>query len=428
MRIIADLHIHGPYSRATSRDTTIANLEKYARMKGVSLLGTGDFTHPEWMKALKSELAEDGSGILKTKSGFPFMLSTEVSNVYEQGGKVRKIHNVLHAPDLATAAQVNEFLGKKGNLRFDGRPTFSGMGCPELVEGLMQISGDIAVIPAHAWTPWFGIFGSKSGFDSVEECFSDQARHIFALETGMSSDPAMNWRLSSLDGYALVSNSDAHSYWPWRMGREANVFELPELTYGGIMDAVREKDKERFIGTVEVDPGYGKYHLDGHRECSVRLTPAQSAKAGNICPSCRKPLTIGVLHRIEELADRPEGYTPKGAIPFSITLPLGEIIAAAKGLGNPNARGVWEAYTKLIRRFGSEFSVLMDAPIEGIKEVADAKVSALVGLMREGKLAVEPGYDGVYGKLSAKDEEKSASRREEVAREKEPQRRLSGFF
>jgi uncharacterized protein (TIGR00375 family) len=423
MRVIADLHLHGPYSRATSRGTTIANLEKYALMKGVSLLGTGDFTHPEWLKILKAELTEDGSGILRTKTGFPFMLSAEICNIYEQGGRMRKIHSVLHAPDFATVDQVNEFLGKKGNLRFDGRPTFSGMGCQELVEGLMQISKDIVVIPAHAWTPWFGIFGSKSGFDSVGECFGDQEKHIFALETGMSSDPAMNWRLSALDKYALVSNSDAHSYWPWRMGREANVFELPELSYAGIMGAVKEKDKDKFIGTIEVDPGYGKYHLDGHRECGVRLTPSESAKGGKMCPSCRRPLTIGVLHRVEELADRPEGYTPRGAIPFSTMLPLAELIAASKGVENPNARSVWEVYMRLMKRFGSEFSVLMDAPPEGIKEASDARIAGMVALMREGRIKVDPGYDGVYGKLSA-----GKGALEKPSEEKGPQRRLSGFF
>lgn len=425
MRVIADLHLHGPYSRATSRDTTIANLEKYARMKGVGLLGTGDFTHPEWLKAIKSNLSEDGTGILRSRTDFPFMLSAEVSNVYEQGGKFRKIHSVLHVPDVATAEQVNDFLGKRGNLRFDGRPTFSGMPCPELVEGLMQISKDAAVIPAHAWTPWFGVFGSKSGFDSVEECFGDQTKHIFALETGMSSDPAMNWRLSALDRYALVSNSDAHSYWPWRMGREASVFDLPKLSYGGIMGAIRERDAGRFTGTIEVDPGYGKYHLDGHRECGVKLTPSESEKTKRMCPSCKRPLTIGVLNRVEQLADRPEGYVPKGAIPFSTMLPLAEIIAAAKGLGNPNSRGVWEAYTALLKRFGSEFSVLMDAPPGGIAEASDAKIAGLVSLMREGKLSVEPGYDGVYGHLSV--QEKAAGRPKEPE-EKGPQKRLTGFF
>ncbi|MCK4827377.1 DNA helicase UvrD, partial [bacterium] len=234
MKIFADLHIHGPYSMATSRSTTLQNLEKYARIKGLNLLGTGDFTHPTWLQMLKNDLKEDGSGILKTESGFSFMLTTEVSNVYEQDGKTRKVHNVIHAPDFETVAQINEFLGKHGNLIIDGRPTFSRMTCPEMVEGLMGISPDIVIIPAHAWTPWFGVFGSKSGFDSMEECFKDQTKHIFALETGLSSDPDMNWRLSSLDKYAFVSNSDAHSFWPWRIGREANVFELGKVTFDGI--------------------------------------------------------------------------------------------------------------------------------------------------------------------------------------------------
>jgi uncharacterized protein (TIGR00375 family) len=420
MRIMADLHIHGPHSRATSRSITIENLEKYARMKGLNLLGTGDFTHPEWMKALKGELTEDGSGVLKTKTGFSFMLSAEVCNVYEEGGRLRKVHNVIHAPDFGTVGQINEFLGKHGSLRTDGRPVFNGMTCPELVEGLMSISHEIAVIPAHAWTPWFGIFGSKSGFDSVEECFKDQARHIFALETGMSSDPAMNWRLSSLDRYALVSNSDAHSYWPWRIGREANVFELTEISYQNMMKAVKERDRNRFLYTVEVDPSYGKYHFDGHRDCKVRLSPSESLKKGNICPVCRRPLTIGVLHRVEELSDRPEGYLPKDYVPFKTLLPLTEIVAAVRGTSQLYSKKVWEEYTRLVRRFGSEFEVLIEAGREALKEVSGEKVADVIIGIREGRLRVEPGFDGVYGRLSLDE------RQEE--RPKSPQSSLDGFL
>ncbi len=400
MKIFADLHIHGPYSMATSRNTTVQNLEKYARMKGLNLLGTGDFTHPTWLQMLRSSLREDGSGILRTESGFSFMLSTEVSNVYEQDGKRRKVHNILHAPDFDTVAQINDFLGRHGNLIVDGRPTFNGMTSPELVEGLIGISKDIVIIPAHVWTPWFGVFGSKSGFDSVEECFKDRTKHIFALETGMSSDPGMNWRLSSLDRYALVSNSDAHSFWPWRIGREANVLELDRMTYSGIFDAVKEKDPKRFMMTIEVDPSYGKYHFDGHRQCSVCLDPSETKKTGSMCPVCRKPLTIGVLNRIEELADRPDGYTPSGAIPFKRLLPLTEIIAAVRGTDQLYSKHIWEDYGKLMERFGSEFEVLLNAHENDIRSTLNEKVARLVISIREGKAAVSPGYDGVYGRLS----------------------------
>jgi uncharacterized protein (TIGR00375 family) len=420
MRIMADLHIHGPHSRATSRSITIENLEKYARMKGLNLLGTGDFTHPEWMKALKGELTEDGSGVLKTKTGFSFMLSAEVCNVYEEGGRLRKVHNVIHAPDFGTVEQINDFLSGRGSLAIDGRPVFNGMTCPELVEGLMSISRDIAVIPAHAWTPWFGIFGSKSGFDSVEECFKDQARHIFALETGMSSDPAMNWRLSSLDRYALVSNSDAHSYWPWRIGREANVFELRDVTYGNIMDAIRSKDTKKFLFTVEVDPNYGKYHMDGHRDCGVRLEPHEAMKMNNICPVCRKPLTIGVLHRVEELSDRPAGYTPRDHLPFKTLLPLTEIISSVRGINQLYSKNVWEEYGRLVSACGSEFGVLIKAERERIREISGEKLADAVVGIRERRLDVEPGFDGVYGRLSLGERG--------VEKAKSPQKSIQSFL
>ncbi len=418
MRVVADLHIHGPYSRATSKSTTLPLLEKYARMKGVDVLGTGDFTHPVWLGMLEKELSEDGTGILKTKSGFGFMLTTEISSVYSEGGKLRKIHNVIHVPDFATARQVNEFLSKHGRLDYDGRPTFGKLTCPELVEGLMEISGDIAVVPAHAWTPWFGIFGSMSGFDSVEECFGDQARHIFAIETGMSSDPAMNWRLSSLDGYALMSNSDAHSFWPWRIGREANVFELSEPTFGGLMKAVREKDAKHFLYTVEVDPGYGKYHMDGHRNCNVVLTPEQAAKVNDVCPVCGKRLTIGVMHRVEELADRPEGYVPRGSVPFRTLLPLSEIISAGTGVSQLSSRKVWEVYGKLVRDGMSEFEVLTSMDGRQIEAAAGKRIADLVVGIREGRVGIEPGYDGVYGRIAAGNAD---------AAKKSSQKSLSGF-
>lgn len=395
MRVIADLHIHSKYSRATSKNMDIPNLEKYGKIKGLDLIGTGDFTHPKWLEELKKYLSEDGSGILKTKGGFNFVLSAEVSNIYSQGGKLRRIHNVLLAPDFATVEQINEFLGKRGKLASDGRPIFGKMPCTELVEELMSISRDIEVIPAHIWTPWFSLFGSMSGFDSLEECFQDQSKHIHALETGLSSDPAMNWRVSDLDKYTLVSNSDCHSFWPWRIGREANVFDIG-MTYNELMSAIRTG--KNVIETFEVDPGYGKYHFDGHRKCDVCMDPGEAIKNKDICPKCGKPLTIGVLHRVEELADRPEGGKPKGKPGYRSLLPLAELISTATGTKQLGSKKITKIYYELVDKLGSEFEVLLNTDEVEILKIADEKLVELIMLNREGKIIVEPGYDGVYGK------------------------------
>lgn len=420
MQVIADLHIHGPHSRATSRDITVENLEKYARMKGLGLLGTGDFTHPLWLKDLKAGLNENGSGILKTKTGFDYILSTEVANIYEQDKKSRKIHNTVYAPDFDTVDQINEFLSKHSDLNIDGRPMFYGLTCPELIEGLMSISKDIVVIPAHVWTPWFGVFGSKSGFDSIEECYKDQSRHIFALETGLSSDPSMNWRLSALDKYSLVSNSDAHSHWPWRIGREANMFDLEKLTYSNLFSAIREKSPEKFIATIEVDPAYGKYHLDGHRNCNTRLMPEESRKMNKTCPVCRKTLTIGVLHRVDELADRSDGFVPPGAVPYKTLIPLTEIISTVTGIDQLYSKKIWEIYNRLIKRFSSEFNVLLKADFGDLKEIVNEKLAELIIKVRNNSVVVNPGYDGVYGELSFKEKP--------IEENINPQKSIGSFF
>ncbi|MFH1323617.1 MAG: endonuclease Q family protein, partial [Nanoarchaeota archaeon] len=340
MKIIADLHIHSRFSRATSKDLTIENLEKYANIKGINLIGTGDFTHPKWIEDLKSNLKEDGTGILKTKNNFPFILQTEISSIYTEYGKGRKVHNVILAPSFEVVDQITEFLLKKGRVDYDGRPIFK-LPCDELVESMMKISKDIEVIPAHVWTPYFGLFGSMSGFDSVEEAFKDQAKNIHALETGLSSDPLMNWRLSQLDRFSLVSSSDLHSFWPWRIGREATLFDLKNITYQDIINALRTK--QGLEGTIEVDPGYGKYHFDGHRNCKVCLAPKNSIKIKNICPKCGKPLTIGVLHRVEQLADREEGFKPEGAKNFYSLIPISELISTQ--IKSPVAsKKTWEIY------------------------------------------------------------------------------------
>ena len=397
MRIIADLQLHSKYSIATSKDMDLEHLAAGARAKGLDLLGTGDFTHPKWYQELKMKLRPIAGTGLFTHSGTTWMLSGEVSTIYEQGGRVRKVHHLLYAPDFETVAQANEFLSGYGNLASDGRPILRGIGSAELVEGLARISSSLVVIPAHAWTPWFSVFGSRSGFDSLKECYQDQTPKIFAVETGLSSDPSMNWRLSLLDDVALVSNSDAHSPNPWRLGREANVFDLPRLTYGSVFDAIRLKDASKFLFTIEVDPSYGKYHFSGHKKCGVSVPPEEAKRLGNRCPKCGRKLTVGVLQRVEELADRPEGYVPRGAIPFRRLLPLYEVISFAAGVNRLYAKSVITLEERLIKTFGNELTVLLETGVEELARVVPTKVAKAILASREGRVKVIPGYDGVYG-------------------------------
>lgn len=399
MKIFADLHLHSHYSRATSNKMNIENIEKYAKIKGLNLLGTGDFTHPYWLDELKRSLIEvENTGLFQFKDkDIFFMLQAEVSNIYNQDGKTRKIHNIILAPSFEIVEQINDFLKNYGSLASDGRPILTNINCAELVENLVNISKEIFIIPAHIWTPWFSLFGSKSGFDSIEECFKDQTKHIFALETGLSSDPAMNWRLSSLDRFALLSNSDSHSPWPNRLGRELNVFET-EMKYENIINAIKEKDSKRFLYTVEVDPAYGKYHWDGHRSCNVCLSPKETIKYHGICPVCGKPLTIGVLNRVAELADREDGFIPKNAIPFKTLLPLSELIAYAYNVQSFSKK-VWEESMKLTKQFDSELNVLLDADEDRLRLLVDKKLVEIIVDNRKGKLKVQPGYDGIYGKI-----------------------------
>ena len=394
MKIIADLHIHSRFSRATSPSINVKNISEFAKLRGLNLIGSGDFTHPSWLKELK-EFLEPGEGIF-SYNDCNFVLSTEVSNIYSQGGKLRKIHTVLLAPSFEIVEQINELLAKKGKLEADGRPIFGSYSCYELVEDLKNISDDIEIIPAHVWTPWFGLLGSKSGFDSVEECFKEQSKHIYALETGLSSDPEMNWRLSKLDKYTLVSNSDAHSLWPWRLGREANIFDFKELTYKAVIKAIREK--EGFIKTIEVNPSYGKYHFDGHRLCNVCLSPEETKKVNGICPKCGKKITIGVLNRVEELADRPSGFKPKNALPFKHIIPLSELIATIENTNIATQR-VWNIYHKLIKEFKNEFNILLNVEKEKLRKFCDEKLLQVILENRQGKIKIKPGFDGEYGKL-----------------------------
>jgi len=414
LRVIADLHIHGRYSRATSQSMRIEEIARFAKIKGLNLVGTGDFTHPKWLEELQKTLTLDADSRLYKVASDPnlpvyFMITTEVSTIFTFEGEVKKIHHVILTPSIETAIQINERLAKYGDLTVDGRPTLD-MSAPQLVEEVMEVSSENMVFPAHAWTPWFSIFGAFSGFDSVEDCYQDMTKHIYALETGLSSDPPMNWRLSKLDRFTLVSNSDSHSYWPWRMGREANVFELKRISYKEIIDAIRTKDKTRFKFTIETDPAYGKYHWTGHRSCHMSLSPKEAIKLGNICPVCRKKLTKGVEQRVEELADRPEGFVPENAIGYMRLLPLSEIIATALGVDSPSTQQVWNIYNKLIEKFGDEYTVLIGTSKQALNEVTDQRIAEAITRVREGKIKVIPGYDGVYGQLIIFEENKKMTR------------------
>ena len=404
--------MHSKYSRATSRDMDLENLDKWARIKGIKVLGTGDFSHPEWFKSLKEKLEPAEPGLLKLKkqdNGTRFLLTNEISCIYSKRGKVRKIHVLIFTPSFETVEKINTQLGWVGNLRSDGRPIL-GLDAKELAKIVLDSSEDCLVVPAHAWTPWFSIFGSKSGFDSIEECFEEYSRYIYALETGLSSDPLMNWRLSSLDRIALISNSDSHS--PRKIGREANVFDT-DLNYRSIIGAIKNKNPQEFLYTIEFFPEEGKYHYDGHRLCEISLSPQESKKSGNICPSCGKPLTIGVLNRIEALADRPEGFKPPGAIPFKSLVPLGEIIADALGVLS-GAKQVEKEYENLIGKFNNEFNILIDVSRGVLESVTLSEIAEGIIRAREGKVYIKPGYDGVYGKIKifSPEEQKKLSKQD----------------
>ena len=403
MKFAADFHIHSRYSRATSPSMDLESLDKWARIKGVKVLGTGDFTHPDWLKSLKEKLEPAEPGLFKLRpdfiglngdSGTRFILTSEISCIYSKNGKVRKIHIIIFSPSFEICEKINAQLGWIGNLKSDGRPIL-GLDAKELAKIVLNISSDCLVVPAHIFTPWFSIFGSKSGFDTIEECFEDYSKYIYAVETGLSSDPKMNWRVSQLDKVALISNSDSHS--PQKIGREANVFDT-EISYFKIAEALKSKDPEKFLYTVEFFPEEGKYHYDGHRICGIRTSPSESKKYNNICPVCGNPLTIGVLNRVEELADRPEGAKPEGAIPFKNLIPLEEIIIDSLGQSSSGKKSI-EEYHSIIRKIGNEFAVLIDASYDDLKKATSPEIAEGIIRAREGKVLIEPGYDGVYGKI-----------------------------
>jgi uncharacterized protein (TIGR00375 family) len=409
MPVIADLHLHSKFSRATSRDMDVETLAAWGGLKGITVLGTGDFTHPVWLRELKAKLTPTGHGLF-THGAQHFMLTVEVSNIYPQGGRLRKIHNIILAPGFEVVDRINAVLARFGSLMADGRPTLS-LPSDKLAEYVMEISPDCMLIPAHVWTPWFSLYGSNSGFDALRECFRDQSHHIRAVETGLSSDPPMNWRLSELDRVVLVSNSDAHS--PAKLGREANVLDC-DLDYAGMLRVLRGDDRGRFLFTIEFFPEEGKYHFDGHRACGQRLSPAETRDAQGRCPSCGRPVTVGVMSRVEALADRAEGCGGEGRVPFRNLIPLEEIIASAFG-SQPGTGAVREEYLKLARALGGEFHVLLDVPLEELARHTRPQVVEGVRRVREGRVLIRPGYDGVFGEIhifgGAADEERQTALR-----------------
>lgn len=388
--LICDLHLHSKYSRATSADMDVEHMSAWAQRKGIDVLGTGDFTHPVWLRELRAKLSPAEPGLLRY-GDTRFVLSAEVSNVYAQDGRLRKVHSIVCSPSFEVCDRINAVLGRFGNLMADGRPTLT-ISCRRLVEYVMEISPQCLVIPAHAWTPWFSVFGARSGFDSLAECFGDQVSSVRAIETGLSSDPPMNWRLSQLDGVALVSFSDAHS--PSKLGREATVLD-GQLSYEGIVGAIRTG---AIAYTIEFFPQEGKYHYDGHRQCGIRWKPQTTIAHRGRCSECGRPVTVGVLHRIEALADREEGYTPPGRPPYRNLIPLEEIVAEGLGQSVATMR-VRDEYLKLVQRFGGEFRVLMDTPLGELERAAHPRVAEGIRRMREGRVYIEPGYDGEFGRI-----------------------------
>jgi uncharacterized protein (TIGR00375 family) len=413
MKIISDLHIHSKYSRACSSLLTLENIEKTCEIKGINLVGTGDFSFPAWFKEIKDKLLEiDNTGLFKLKTSnndkVKFILSNELSLVYKKNGKTRRIHLVIHAPDLKSVSKLNDFLDKNYNIRSDGRPIL-GLSAERLMERLFSIDERFIVYPAHIWTPWYAVFGSMSGFTTLEECFDIWTPYIYALETGLSSDPEMNWRLRSLDDITLLSSSDAHSL-P-NLGREATVFDLKKPSYEEIYLVIKNKwntntlsladqKKKPFLShTIEFYPEEGMYHLDGHRSCSVCLEPQETENLRRLCPRCGRPLVVGVLNQINALADRATGEKPKNAANFVKLVELDKIIAESLNLKSRSAKKVLAIYENLIKALGPELNILENSPIKEIEKHSNPKIALGIDRVRCGKLKINPGYDGVYGEI-----------------------------
>jgi len=417
MEIIADLHLHSKYSRAVSPQMIIPEMAKWAKIKGIDLMGSGDFTHPLWFRELKANLEEAGEGVfcLKgAKEGIKFLLTTEVACIYRQDGQLRRIHLILLAPNLEAVEKINQVLGRRGNLMSDGRPIF-GMTAREITDLVLNASPEALIIPAHIWTPHFSLYGSQSGFDSLEECFGNFSKQIRAIETGLSSDPAMNWRIGELDARAIVSFSDAHS--GPKLGREATVFASSEngisnLNYDDIKKAIKnESGRLKISHTIEFYPEEGKYHWTGHRNCKIKHSPEQSGRLGTTCPVCGKGLTIGVMHRVEKLAENrkqktedridenglrwirhPENKRP----PYVMLVPLIEIIAESLS-STVSSQKTLDEYKKLTGNFGGEFGVLLKTEVSEVSKISGPKIAEGIEKVRKGDLVIDPGYDGVFG-------------------------------
>jgi len=422
MQIISDLHIHGPYAMACSKQTTLSKLADNAKIKGLNLIGTGDCLHPKWFESIKTELIEDENGILWSKNKFPFIWQTEISFMYKQDGKGRRIHHIILFPNKEVVEQVRDAFLKKGRLDYDGRPIF-GFSSIELVDMMRSISEDIEIIPSHCLTPYFGIFGSMTGFDSVEECFKEKTKYIHAVETGLSADPPMLWRVSKFDKINLVSFSDPHSYHTHRIGREATIFDLKNINYNDLINSIRTGNGLK--GTIEVDPNYGKYHFDGHRNCNVSFSPKESDKLNKICPICKQKLTIGVQNRIEQLADRQEDYIKKDSKPFYSLMPLSELISIVmkKGL---STKTVTIEYQKIMSNSKNEFDVLLNVSLEDLKKITHEKIAETIIKIREEKVRYKSGYDGVYGKIIL-DENEVVEEKSGIQKPKKEQKCLSEF-
>ena len=410
MKMIADLHIHSRFSMATSKEGTPENLDFWARKKGISLIGTGDFTHPVWREELKERLVSEGNGLYRLRDeyvkeesrkfpgeGTRFVVSGEISSIYKKNGKTRKVHNVILLPSLEAADAMAQRLEKIGNIHSDGRPIL-GLDSHDLLEMMLDVCPEGILIPAHIWTPHFSVLGAKSGFDSVEECFEELAPYIHALETGLSSDPAMNWRISKLDRYQLVSNSDAHS--PSKLGREANLLDI-DCSYEGLYQAIQTG--KGLEGTVEFFPEEGKYHFDGHRKCGVSLSPVEAERLGGICPVCGKKLTMGVDHRVEQLADREEGFVKEDGKKYESLVPLPEVISACMGYSTASKK-VQGCFEQMLQTLGTEFDILRNVPSEDIKSCAGERIAEGIENVRTGNVKRIPGYDGEYGKIQLFDE------------------------
>lgn len=409
MKFIADFHIHSSYSLATSKELQPENLEIFARIKGLKVVATGDFTHPKWTGELKEKLepAEDGLFKLKKKYSLDakhplipkdevrFILSSEISSIYKYGDKVRKVHNLILSPDFETVAKIQAAIRKMGgNITSDGRPIL-GLDSRNLLEIALQANENIFFIPAHIWTPWFSALGSKSGFDSIDECYRDLSKHIHAVETGLSSDAPMNWLCSFLDRFTLLSNSDAHS--PDKLGRNANIFDT-DLSYTAIVKTLKKEGTGKFLGTIDMFPQEGKYHYDGHRNCGICWNPEQTFANNEICPKCGRKITVGVLNRVMKLADRKNIQEKKDHTPYHSIIPLKEILSEIVGVG-PNSKKVGKQYIDLIQKLGSELGILLTLPLDQIENYGMENLATAICKMREKKIHIQEGFDGEFGKI-----------------------------